>query len=151
MKYDITLLLPALIPSWNFFDVIVPSPRIQFSLLNKENKVVKDWSEFRPRPTHVSVWKMLGRMFWNPDWNESLYLMSCAERLIDYPTQHSEDEIFRRIKADVVENKENNFPVDIAKVKFRLVFIRREGKQLKEEVRFESQVRSIINEYVDDD
>ena len=31
------LLIPALLPSWNFFDYITPSPRIQFTLLKHEN------------------------------------------------------------------------------------------------------------------
>jgi len=37
--------------------------------------------------------QMSGRMFWNPSWNESLFLVSCAERLLQNPTPHSEDEI----------------------------------------------------------
>ena len=91
------LLLPALIPSWNFFDVIVPSPRIQFSILNPENELQAEWQEFRPRPADLSIWQMLGRMLSNPVWNESLFLMSCAERLMEYPTRHSEDEIFKTV------------------------------------------------------
>ena len=33
MRQIIRLLLPALIPSWRFFDVVAPSPRIEFVLL----------------------------------------------------------------------------------------------------------------------
>ncbi len=140
------LLLPALIPSWNFFDVIVPSPRIQFSIVNPESNSQTEWQEFRPRPAHLSIRQMLGRMLWNPVWNESLFLMSCAERLMEFPTQHSEDEIFKRIKADIISRKENNLLKDTAQVQFRLVFIRREGDALKEEVEFQSQAQTILDE-----
>ena len=33
MRNPFKLLLPALIPSWSFFDVIAPSPRIEYALL----------------------------------------------------------------------------------------------------------------------
>ena len=148
MFHIIKLLLPALIPSWNFFDVIVPSPRIQFSILNGENDTAEKWQEFRPRPACMSVWQMLARMFWNKDWNESLFVMSCAERLMEYPTQHSEDEIFKRIKADLISDNDNNVIKDTRWVRFRLVFIRREGVSLKEEVKFESQAQVIVDETV---
>lgn len=146
MFHILKLLLPALIPSWNFFDVIVPSPRVQFSILNKKSDSAEKWQEFRPRPVYLSVWQMLGRMFWNPVWNESLFIMSCAERLIEYPTQHSEDEILKRIKADLISDNDNNAIKDTTQVKFRLVFIRREGDSLKEEVKFQSQPQVILGE-----
>lgn len=37
-------------------------------------------------------------MLWNPVRNESLFLVSCAERLIEHPTVHSEEEILKRIE-----------------------------------------------------
>lgn len=138
------LLLPALIPSWNFFDVIVPSPRIQFCILNNGNDSQSEWQEFRPRPAQVSFPQMLLRLFWNPTWNESLFLVSCAERLIEYPTQHSEDEIFKRIKAELRSSMSTN---PAAQVKFRLLFIHREGEDLKEQVNYQSQAQIIFDEY----
>ena len=146
MFHILKLLLPALIPSWNFFDVIVPSPRIQFSILNKDGDTAVKWQEFRPRPVYLSVWQMLARILWNPVWNESLFLMSCAERLMEYPTQHSEDEILKRIKADLISDNDNSVLKDTAQVQFRLVFIRREGDGLKEEVKFQSQPQVILDE-----
>lgn len=137
------LLLPAVIPSWNFFDVIVPSPRIQFSLLKRPEERLDAWQEFRPRPARLSFAYMLMRLFWNPLWNESLFLVSCAERLMEYPNQHSEDEIFNRIKAAL---KLSMSPSSAAQVKFRLVFISRQGGVLKEQVRYESQFRPVFDE-----
>ena len=108
------LLLPALIPSWNFFDLIAPSPRIQFSLFNDENKSTKNWQEFRPRPKHLSFSQMILRMLWNPRWNESLYLVSCAERIIENYTKHSEIEILTRIKNNLnTKNNRRSYDVEI--------------------------------------
>ena len=89
------LLLPALIPSWNFFDVIAPSPRIEYTLLNSQNESVTDWQEFRPRPEQLSFIQLLFRLLLNPRWNETLFMVSCAERILQNPTeyQHSENEI----------------------------------------------------------
>ncbi|MBI1684311.1 hypothetical protein [Caulobacter hibisci] len=131
MLRSLKLLLPALIPSWNFFDVIAPSPRIEYAVLAAPD-ADPDWREFRPRPDHVSIPAMLGRLAWNPRWNESLFLVSCAERLVDEPTAHSEDEIFARIAAD--------FP-EAAWLRFRLVFLSQESGALVSEVLFVSAPR----------
>lgn len=122
MLRPLTLLLPALIPSWRFFDVIAPSPRIEYALLPTE-VAAADWREFRPRPQRVSLPQMLGRLLWNPRWNETLFLVSCAERLVDAPTAHSEDEIFRRIAADLADAPE-------AWLAFRLVFVHRDVREV---------------------
>lgn len=65
---------------------------------------------------------------------------------MEYPTQHSEDEIFKRIKADLISYNDNNAIKATTRVKFRLVFIRRDGDNLKEEVRFQSQAQIILDE-----
>ena len=142
MKYinTLKLLLPALIPSWNFFDVIAPSPRIQFRLLNSKNEAEKDWQEFRPRPTHISFLQMLKRMFWNPKWNESLFLVSCAERIVDTYTKHSEDEILNRIENDLKQRKNDTTSKNL---QFRLVFIQRKKNELHQKVVFTSRIKEI--------
>ncbi len=40
-------------------------------------------------------------MFWNPEGNESLFLVSCAERIMENYTPHSENEILKRIARDI--------------------------------------------------
>lgn len=141
MLQTLKLLLPAIIPSWNFFDVIAPSPRIQFSLLDNENDEPSKWHEFRPRPLKISFTRMLGRMLWNPVWNESLFMVSCAERLMEQPTQHSEDEILNRIATDL---RAGNSQARIAHyVQFRLLLVRREGSQIKQELVYESRVSPV--------
>ena len=139
------LLFPALIPSWNFFDLIAPSPRIQFSLLKEENDSERNWQEFRPRPKHLSFLQMIKRMLWNPVWNESLYLVTCAERIIDSYTSHSEDEILSRI--------ENNLKLEFnaatnTHLQFQLVLIQRKEKQLQETVVFTSRIQKLLIEDV---
>ncbi len=104
MPNPLQLLLPALIPSWRFFEVIEASPRIEYALLpTSDLDDAAEWREFRPRPQRLSVAALLGRLLWNPRWNETLFLVTCAERLMDAPTAHSEDEIFRRIGADLAD------------------------------------------------
>ena len=96
---SIQLILPALIPSWRFFDSIAPSPRIEFALIGVDEGV---WQEFRPKPQKVDLFTMIKRMLWNPSVNEGLFLVSCAERIIkDQTPEHSEAEIVFCLKRDL--------------------------------------------------
>lgn len=135
------LLLPALIPSWNFFDVIAPSPRVEYALSASASASLDDWLPFRPRPRKVSVPAMLGRLAWNPRWNQTLFVVSCAERLIDNPTDHSQDEIFRRIAADLAAPPDTATPW----LSFRLVFLSREGQAVDSEVLYQSAPRRLAD------
>lgn len=137
MLQSFKLLLPALIPSWNFFDIIAPSPRIQYALLTAIDDEADGWQEFRPRPQRLLFRQMLWRMVWNPLWNESLFLMSCAERLIEHPSRHSEDEILKRIAAAVVHDN----PPDVVKpyLQFRLLLIGRQGTVIQDELVYVSR------------
>lgn len=134
------LLAPALIPSWNFFDVIAPAPRVEYALLPTRGHVSDDWQAFRPKPAHVSVATMLARLVWNPRWNQTLFVMSLAERLVEDRTpQHSEDELFKRIAADLPSYPEHPW------LGFRLVFVRREGEAMVEEVMFQPAPRLLAD------
>jgi len=111
--------------------------------MEKRDCTAQDWHEFKPRATTLSLSQMLGRLFWNARWNESLFLMSCAERLLDYPTSHSEEEIFKRLIHEIRTSdakQENNY------IQFRLMFIRREANGLVEEIRYQSDIRQINDE-----
>jgi hypothetical protein len=132
MLHGFKLLLPALIPSWRFFDTIAPSPRIEYALLHDPHAVVA-WQEFRPRPACLSFGQMLLRMVWNPRWNESLYLVTCAERLMANPTAHSEREIIERIKAECAD-------ASAPWLQFRLVFVSRQGEGTRKDITFTSPV-----------
>lgn len=139
MPNPLQLLLPALIPSWNFFDVIAPSPRVEFAVTSSAEAAPEAWREFRPRPHRLTPGAMAARMLWNPRWNESLFLVSCAERLIDNPTAHSEDEIFKRIAADLARGPETAE----GWLAFRLVFVAREGEAILREVLFQASPRAL--------
>ncbi len=144
MLKTLKLLLPALIPSWNFFDIIAPSPRIEFTLLDTHMEIPTQWQEFRPRPTHIPFTTMLKRLFWNPWWNESLFLVSRAERLMANPTEHSRQEIANRIQADLTQTS-----FDLANksyYQFRLVFVSRHGTKLEKEVTYLSPIYSLSQE-----
>lgn len=138
MLQTLKLLLPALIPSWRFFDTIAPSPRIEFSLLQTTHDASGSWQEFRPRPARLAISRMLKRMFWNPRWNESLFLVSCAERLMTNPTEHSRQEILKRITAELKRNS-----IDATRtpyLQFRLVFLSRNGAELQKHITFISPI-----------
>lgn len=130
MLRSLQLLLPALVPSWNFFDIIAPAPFIEYAAL-KNKSDTPHWQEFRPRPQRLSCVQMLKCLFWNPNWNETLFLVSCAERLLSEPTDHSHNEILTRIKADI--------PPGIPYLQFRLILRHR----LLTETAYLSQVYAI--------
>lgn len=132
MLHGLKLLLPALIPSWRFFDMIGPSPRIEYALLHDPHAVAA-WREFRPRPARLSIGQMLLRLVWNPRGNQSLYLVGCAERLIANPTAHCEREIVESIK---VENADASEPW----LQFRLVLVSRHGEGTRKDIAFTSPV-----------
>ena len=120
--------------------MIAPSPRIEYALSPSAADTPNDWRAFRPRPEHVSVQAMLGRLVWNARWNETLFVVSCAERLIDQPTDHSQDEIFRRIAADLARRTDGD--AQAPWLSFRLVFLSREGEAVDREVLFQSAPRA---------
>lgn len=139
MPNPLKLLLPALIPSWNFFDAIGPSPRIEYALTPAPDAEPEAWVEFRPRPARLSPLAMAARLLWNPRWNETLFLVACAERLIREPTAHSEDQIFRRIAADLARAPgAGALPPWLG---FRLLFVFREGEAMESEVLFRAEPR----------
>ncbi|MFK7944451.1 MAG: hypothetical protein AB8B85_16270 [Paracoccaceae bacterium] len=126
MWRSLSLLAPAIIPSWRFFQSIEPSPRIEIAVRPDANGVVF-WQQFRPRPARLSAFKILGRLVWNPWWNECLYLTSLAERLILDDRDHAQNEIIERIKADMPGHS-------TATPRFRIVVVRREDDGLVTEV-----------------
>ena len=134
MLHLLSLFLPTVIPSWRFFKTVAPSPRIEYRLI--EGECFGDWQEDRPRPAHLGLGQILRRMLWNPAWNEQLYLVSCSERLIDEPSQHSVDEINLRVA--------RLLPAGQQELQFRLVFVSREQGQIVKLVEYESSPVSLI-------
>ncbi len=131
------LLLPALVPSWRFFDRIAPSPRVEYTVLdnrpdnrpnnrpNNRNDTPSDWREFSPCPVRVSFLQMMMRMVWNPHRNEYLFVTSCAERFIQNPTDHSRDEIMARVKQATAKERLSKGQEE-KYIQFRLMFVCRD-------------------------
>jgi hypothetical protein len=137
MLKTLALILPVLIPSWRFFKAIEPSPRVEWALRAKGDSAAVVWHPFRPRPLKVTPLQMVTRLFWNPDWNDALFVVSCAERIEQEPTDHSITEITRRIQQDIAR-----MPMDATAdlLQFRLVFVHREGTDLVREIVFLSDL-----------
>lgn len=137
MLRTLQLILPAIIPSWNFFDVIAPSPRIEYQLMAGPDDTRRHWQPFRPRPTHLAPHQFLTRLIWNPHWNESLFLVSCAERLSQGITpKHSLAEILTRIRKDLLQP---GIAEAYSHFRFRLVFLERVGEIIEQETLFVSE------------
>ena len=139
MIQTLKLLLPALIPSWNFFDVIADSPRIEYTLRAAPEDDDSAWLEFRPRPERIGVPAMVGRLFWNARWNETLFAISCAERLMEAPTEHSQNEIFRRIAADLADRPAG------AWLRFRIALLSEREGAIAREIAFISDARPVAS------
>jgi hypothetical protein len=139
------LLLPALIPAWNFFDWIAPSPRIEYALQNLAEEAVQEWREFRPRPSSISFRATAARLFFNPQWNETLFLVSCAERIAQAPAEapddHSVREIFDRIHADLIRTAHAPCPARF--LRFRIASERRRDDAVVREIIFVSPPRQL--------
>jgi len=121
MLASLKLLLPALTPSWRFFDSVGPSPRIEYS-------TPEGWRELRPRPAVVTWRQMVGGLFWNPERNESLFLTSCAERLLETLNAHSVSEIEARLRV-------------VPWLQWRIVLVSRRETELVREVGWLSPAR----------
>lgn len=133
MLFTLRLILPALIPSWRFFETIAPSPRVEMREI--KGNAAGPWREAMPRPVRLGFGKMLARMLWNAPWNEALFLMTAAERFIATEDVFFEQEIFRRVAA---RTRAAGNPL----VQFRLVFVTLdESGQLARHVLYKSAAR----------
>jgi hypothetical protein len=129
------LLLPVIFPSWSFFSSIGPSPRIHIAFLQHENDEPDTWQEFRPRPAKVSLKNGLWRLLHNPEWNETLYINTCAERLFEGYSEMREREIMRRILA-AIHSGEITVDADKPYVTYRISAVMREGPVISQQVTF---------------
>mgnify|MGYP006273818989 CR=1 FL=1 len=93
-------LLPALLPGWRFFDEIGPSPRVDYALLPAgTGPASAQWRAFRPTPQRLPPHAWLTRLVWNPDWNETLFVLRCAERVLEGDTAFALAELRDRVDA----------------------------------------------------
>ena len=136
-------LLPALIPSWRFFDYIAPSPCIEFAVIAAADDPAMHWREFRPRPAHLPVAAMLRRLLWNPLWNEFLFMVSCAEKLLNEPSARRETELLTRIATAIARGETGDQFAASTYLRFRIVVLKREDEQISRRVGFVSPAQRL--------
>ena len=83
------LVLPALIPSWRFFDRIGPAPIVRVSTTAEP----LHWRQIPPRVATRRPAELIASLFHNPSRNEALYVQSLAERLITQDDAHAAREL----------------------------------------------------------
>lgn len=131
------LLLPAIVPSWRFFDAVTASPRLDYALLPTADAPTARWQEFRPRPAVLRAGTMLRRLLWNPQWNENLFLVSLAERLLGATSMetaaHSQRELLLRVARDLDRHAACD-PDAYLQIRLRLVSRTGPGEHVTEEV-----------------
>jgi hypothetical protein len=125
LRKTLSLLLPALIPSWRFFKTVAPSPRVEYRL-----KGTEDWRESHPLPERLRGVDYLRRLLFSPDRNTPLYMVSLSERLVETESAHAKAELHRLIRATL--------PDEAGALEFRLLFVSREGGELVTYVEYES-------------
>ena len=144
MLHALKLLMPALFPSWRFFDVIAPSPRIEVAMVDTPALGEPDedaWRTCRPTPARLGPMDRIVSLFWNPQWNETLYLATCAERLMQGAGEHPGREIRRRLRRDLASQRDESQATEeprAAYFRFRLVFVSRQGERLRRDVAYVS-------------
>jgi hypothetical protein len=126
---SLRLLLPAIVPSWRFFDES-----------DRENRA-ETWIEFRPKPAVIAPIEFFNRLFWNPVRNEDLFLISCAERLLAYQSAHSQREIFARLQQALL--RRGDLPPEISSLRFRLILVERQGDHLVRSVAYQSPLHEM--------
>ncbi|MEP6017917.1 MAG: hypothetical protein ABJ251_05455 [Paracoccaceae bacterium] len=131
VRRTIELFLPALIPSWRFFKSVEASPRIEYRILQGSSH--SEWTSSFERPVSLTPLQFAQRLLWNSDWNNHLFMVSCAERLTEHVTQHSIDELNTRISRRINDADLSGL------LQFRLLFLSRHGHQLVKEIEYESQ------------
>jgi hypothetical protein len=119
MLHLLSLLLPCLFPSWRFFQEVEASPRVEWRISTNDASA---WAELRPRPAHLSVWHMFGRLFWNPDCARTLYMVSLAERMAIQPSAHS----LHALRAQVCDDlRKTHRLTSHTQLQFRIVWVSR--------------------------
>lgn len=93
----IKLLFPILFPSWRFFSSIGPSPRIELGFVTDIHGAPECWSLFRPIPGRLTFIENLIRLCHNPQWNELLFINTCAERFFEEGDDFYIEEISKRL------------------------------------------------------
>ncbi|HEX7822203.1 MAG TPA: hypothetical protein VF463_16460 [Sphingobium sp.] len=122
------------------------SPRLDYALLAAPDQRAGQWLEFRPRPTVLKISAMLRGLLWNAEWNETLFLVSLAERMMRVSTAETEAHSERELLLRVARHLDRHAACDrSAYLQIRLRFVSRAGpsEQISEQIAYLSSPRRI--------
>lgn len=128
---------PIIFPSWRFFSSIGPSPRFDFGFIKYTDEQPEVWQEFSVLPEKVGFTKGVVRLLHNPEWNDRLYINTCAENLFDQYSEFREQEIARRILS--ILKTQEKLPEGYTYFCYRIRVITHEDKLVKDEVVFSAK------------
>jgi hypothetical protein len=131
------LLFPILFPSWRFFSGIGLSPRFDFGFIKYTDEQPENWQEFSVLPEKVELGKGIVRLLHNPEWNERLYINTCAENLFDQYSEFHEQEIARRILC--ILKQQEKLPEGYTYFCYRIRAVMIEDNLVKDEVVFSAK------------
>lgn len=134
----LTLLLPILFPSWRFFSGIGPSPRFDIGFLQQGDADPESWIDMNQLPERLSFKQGLFRMFYNSEWNDRLYINSCAEHLFEENSDFREQEIAIRL-LHLYQVKGLVFPENRDSFCYRIRVIESDGLNPSERIIFFSR------------
>lgn len=138
MRNIFKLFIPAIIPSWRFFDFIAPSPRIEVRFFKNKPTQNQKWMEFLPASNTASPIKILSHLFYNPHRNQRLFMAACAERIAQDHCPYAKRDIETAIRSSSYHLNSTHF-------QYRLKFIYRE----QSDIAFNSPTHVIEENYHD--
>ena len=127
MNTSLRLLLPAMLPSRRFFDAVTASPRLDYAVLSAPDAIAGPSQEFRPRPATLGIGTMLRRLLWNAPWNENLFVVSLAERLVNAANPESAAHSQRELLIRVARHLDRCGDASHGFLQIRLRFVSRDG------------------------
>lgn len=137
---SLRLLLPAIVPSWRFFDAVTASPRLDYALLPTRDAEPAQWHAFRPRPPVLGLGTSFARLVWNAQSNENLFLTSLAERLVSSPNAetaaHSQRELLARIARHL--SRHGASPDAFLQIRLRFISLGAQGDQITSDTLYHS-------------
>lgn len=122
-------LLPALLPSWRFFDRIGAAPRLEWARTTED--AAPHWQVFRPQPARRPFAEVALSLVWAPRRNETLFLLSCAERLLESP-EPARERVLLSMMLDLAQAGELAGSAHESRLHLRIMVTERDGDAITE-------------------
>ena len=156
----VRLLGPVLIPSWRFFDVVAPSPRLEYAIADSAGAAFAQWHVLPLLVANVSLRQMLWRLFYNAQRNDALFLVSCCERVLEQAdtavdtAPHDDSSLAARAQQEILRRatrhaqQTGRLPTHGAVqhwLRFRILEVRRVEDDLHTELAFSSAAFAVAD------